>query len=92
MSPFVPKLAALPARTGPAIAGPGPEGFVLYGGTALALRLGHRQSVDFDFFTSRTFSPTQLRATIPFLKEGTIAQGEPNTFFVWVRPLPRSAP
>ena len=25
------------------------EGFVLYGGTALALRLGHRQSVDFDF-------------------------------------------
>jgi hypothetical protein len=25
-------------------------GFVLYGGTALALRLGHRESVDFDFF------------------------------------------
>ena len=27
------------------------ERFVLYGGTALALRLGHRQSVDFDFFS-----------------------------------------
>jgi hypothetical protein len=27
-----------------------PPGFVLYGGTALALRLGHRTSVDFDFF------------------------------------------
>lgn len=26
--------------------------FVLYGGTALALRLGHRQSIDFDFFYS----------------------------------------
>lgn len=26
-----------------------PHGFVLYGGTALALRLGHRQSIDFDF-------------------------------------------
>ena len=24
-------------------------GFVLYGGTAVALRLGHRQSMDFDF-------------------------------------------
>jgi len=28
-----------------------PAHFVLYGGTAIALRLGHRQSVDFDFFT-----------------------------------------
>jgi hypothetical protein len=27
-----------------------PIGFVLYGGTALALHLGHRTSVDFDFF------------------------------------------
>jgi hypothetical protein len=26
-------------------------GFVLYGGTAIALRLGHRASVDFNFFT-----------------------------------------
>ena len=28
--------------------------FVLYGGTAIALRLAHRESVDFDFFTSDT--------------------------------------
>lgn len=27
-----------------------PDAFVLYGGTAIALQLGHRQSVDFDFF------------------------------------------
>jgi hypothetical protein len=27
-----------------------PEAFTLYGGTALALRFGHRTSVDFDFF------------------------------------------
>ena len=26
-------------------------GFVLYGGTAIALQLGHRSSVDFDFFS-----------------------------------------
>ncbi len=28
-----------------------PRNFVLYGGTAIALRLGHRQSIDFDFFS-----------------------------------------
>ena len=26
--------------------------FVLYGGTAIALHLGHRESLDFDFFRS----------------------------------------
>jgi hypothetical protein len=35
-------------------------GFVLYGGTAIALRLGHRQSVDFDFFTERPFDHANL--------------------------------
>ena len=30
-----------------------PKDFVLYGGTALALRYAHRPSVDFDFFTSK---------------------------------------
>ena len=28
-------------------------GFYLAGGTALALQLGHRQSVDFDFFSQK---------------------------------------
>ena len=32
-------------------------GWVLYGGTALALRLGHRESVDFDFFSSQPIEP-----------------------------------
>ena len=27
-----------------------PETFILYGGTAIALQIGHRHSVDFDFF------------------------------------------
>lgn len=30
-----------------------PEDFVLYGGTAIALRFGHRESIDFDFFSSK---------------------------------------
>lgn len=37
-----------------------PRNFVLYGGTALALRLGHRQSVDFDFFCNEPFAPERL--------------------------------
>lgn len=47
-----------------------PNYFVLYGGTALALRLGHRKSVDFDFFSNRKFSPDELERTLSFL-EGT---------------------
>ncbi|EDO9794463.1 hypothetical protein GO117_03025 [Campylobacter fetus] len=31
-------------------------GFTLYGGTAIALQLGHRQSIDFDFFTDKDIS------------------------------------
>lgn len=37
-----------------------PRSFVLYGGTALALRLGHRQSEDFDFFSAEAFDATWL--------------------------------
>jgi len=33
------------------------SGFYLAGGTALALRLGHRVSVDLDFFTASEFDP-----------------------------------
>lgn len=33
-----------------------PRSFILYGGTALALGLGHRASEDFDFFATDTFS------------------------------------
>ena len=36
--------------------------FYLAGGTGLALQLGHRRSFDFDFFTSRDFSPEELSA------------------------------
>ena len=45
-----------------------PETFTLYGGTALALRLGHRTSVDFDFFSNQPFDSDDLAASIPYLK------------------------
>jgi len=35
-------------------------GMTLYGGTAVALRLGHRESVDFDFFTDKEISKDSL--------------------------------
>jgi len=36
------------------------DGFYLAGGTALALQLGHRDSIDFDFFSPKQFSNTKL--------------------------------
>ncbi|OIP87366.1 hypothetical protein CO009_01465 [Candidatus Shapirobacteria bacterium CG_4_8_14_3_um_filter_35_11] len=36
------------------------NGFYLAGGTALALQLGHRDSIDFDFFSPKQFSNTKL--------------------------------
>ena len=35
-------------------------GFYLAGGTALALQIGHRKSIDFDFYTARDFDPKDL--------------------------------
>jgi Nucleotidyl transferase AbiEii toxin, Type IV TA system len=56
-----------------------PEDFTLYGGTAIALHLGHRESIDFDFFSQKTFDPTNLRSTIPFMRAAEITQQAPNT-------------
>jgi len=41
-------------------------GFVLYGGTAIALRLGHRTSVDFDFFSENPLNREAIRDALPF--------------------------
>lgn len=56
-----------------------PSDFVLYGGTAIALRLGHRVSVDFDFFSPNPFDPEQLYRTIPYLENSRIVQQSKNT-------------
>jgi hypothetical protein len=56
-----------------------PADFVLYGGTAIALHLGHRQSIDFDFFGDRPFDPVKLAGSIPFMADATITQMEPGT-------------
>src|SRR5207245_1668993 len=46
-----------------------PSEFVLYGGTGLALQLGHRASEDFDFFSSSSFDPDRLRSRLPFFRD-----------------------
>jgi hypothetical protein len=56
-----------------------PPDFVLYGGTALALRLGHRTSEDFDFFSNESFQPDDLERRILFLAGSTRLQSSPNT-------------
>ena len=56
-----------------------PEQFVLYGGTALALHLGHRNSVDFDFFAREPLNLPQLEGDVAFLAGAKIIQREKNT-------------
>ena len=66
-----------------------PRGFVLYGGTALALRFEHRSSEDFDFFANHPFSPAELEAEVPFLRSAVRLQSSPNTL---VSRVERSGP
>ncbi len=61
-----------------------PAGFVLYGGTAVALRLGHRASVDFDFFTSDRLDHQAL-GRIPFISSGQVLQEQPDALTVSVQ-------
>lgn len=67
-----PELEATPAR------------LTLYGGTAIALRLGHRASVDFDFFTHTAFEPNSLMNELPYLRGAEIRQSSANTLTVTV--------
>jgi Nucleotidyl transferase AbiEii toxin, Type IV TA system len=56
-----------------------PVSFVLYGGTAIALHLAHRASVDFDFFADHVFDPSELMAELPFMADAEITQRARNT-------------
>jgi hypothetical protein len=56
--------------------------FVLYGGTAVALYLGHRRSVDFDFFRSEPLDKKQLAASFEFIRDAQTIQEDENTLVV----------
>ncbi len=58
------------------------DGFYLAGGTGLALQLGHRDSIDFDFFKEGDFSTHDLQKKIESIFSGhaiLITQEEKNT-------------
>jgi hypothetical protein len=57
-------------------------GFTLYGGTAIALRLGHRNSVDFDFFSDKPLDREAIKTAFPFMAQSTTLQDQGNTWVV----------
>lgn len=76
-------------------------GFYLAGGTALALRIGHRDSLDFDFYTEKKFDSQKLREEFDkrfekvqeiYIAEGTLGlevDGIGVSFFKYPYPLIR---
>jgi hypothetical protein len=82
---IVPRFAKLPAeqkRLWPDLRPSVELGFVLYGGTAISLHLGHRRSVDFDFFHDRPLKKDLVRAAFPFMARATVLQDAANTLTV----------
>lgn len=59
---FLPKLAVFKNR------------FYLAGGTAVALYLGHRDSVDFDFFTAKDFDSPSLMEELKAVFQGSLVE------------------
>ena len=107
MQEFMPHLEILPAaqRQLWAELSAVPDEFTLYGETALALHLGHRSSLNFYFFSSRTIDLEKLQGEISFLGGAEVIQREKNTLsaivdrgaavkvsFFGVPKLPRLAP
>ena len=83
MRRFKPRMDILPSvqqRVWPELRPAAALGLVLYGGTAIALRLGHRASVDFDFFTDQPLDKERLVTTFSFLARSTTIQDRPDTF------------
>lgn len=80
-----PKLSILPAaqrEIWPLLAPSSSLGGVLYGGTAVALHLGHRESLDFDFFRSDPLDKDEVRSKFAFVRDAAVLQDAPNTLVV----------
>jgi len=90
--PFPTRLDILPAgqrKLWPFLSPLKGMGYCLYGGTALALRYGHRPSVDFDFFSDRPLDKNRMEISLPWLTAATVLRNDPGTFVVLASP-PRS--
>lgn len=75
-------LPAAQVRLWPELRGASRIGFTLYGGTAIALRLGHRQSVDFDFFSEKPLDRQMILDALPFLAHSETIQDQKNAWSV----------
>ena len=81
MTLLQPKLDILPAaqrRLWPELSEL-PASFVLYGGTALTLRVGGRESEDFDLFTNEPVDALQLASSLSLLRNAELIQAAPST-------------
>jgi hypothetical protein len=86
MDTFEPKLNILPEsqrQLWPELASL-PRSFVLYGGTGLALRVGHRVSVDFDLFSAEPLDRSALARAVSFLGSATVLHEEKDALTVSV--------
>ena len=90
MSTFKPHLEVLPEPQRdiwPTLGWTTTNRFVLYGGTAIALRCGHRASIDFDFFTDQ---PLNQSTVLQELRKSGVAfrvvQDEKNSLTVVTEP------
>jgi len=87
---FDPKKDVLPAaqqELWPLLAPAASLSFVLYGGTAVALHLGHRISVDFDFFKSDDLDKKKIEDAFSFVRSALTIQEDKNTLVLSV-PMP----
>jgi Nucleotidyl transferase AbiEii toxin, Type IV TA system len=88
--PFEPRIEILPPaqkEIWPQLA-PAPNlSFVLYGGTAVALHLGHRVSVDFDFFRADSLDKARIETSFQFVRSARTIQEDENTLVMSV-PMP----
>lgn len=48
--------------------------FTLYGSIAIALKSGHRDLVDFDFFSEKPLDRQAVKAALPFTAQSTTLQ------------------
>jgi len=84
---FRPRLETLPdeqCRLWPELAPTVQLGFALYGGTAIALRLGHRTSVDFDFFSEAPLDRAAIRSALPLVGRSRVVQDERDAWTMLV--------
>ena len=88
--PFEPRIEILPPaqkEIWPQLA-PAPDlSFVLYGGTAVALHLGHRVSIDFDFFKAEPLDKARIETCFQFVRNAQTLQEDENSLVMDV-PMP----